>query len=228
MTVTPTGRVERVAMAEPAELLIKEAHKKARRRRLRWTTAFTILVATCLVAVGIVHYTSSPRVNDGRSNTSTQALTCPSARVKLLGVTTLPGAAVSAGMLVRASVSSSATCTMSGYPIVSAQLTKYSTAVARDVRNAYLGGGMTTTARLPRLSITPRPRVVSFTIDFVTGNGPVCPRINSIKISLPGSRDVLTTRPIFNAGGLAQPMHFIYCGGLQVTPLVKGTSGSGS
>jgi hypothetical protein len=148
--------------------------------------------------------------------------------VKLLGVTGLNGAAVDAGILVRASVMSPVACTMSGYPIVGAVLTSHSTAMASDVRNAYLGGGMTTNAPLPRLSITSNPRVVSFTIQFVTGNGPTCPRVNAIKVTLPGSREVLTTRPIFNAGGLALPMKFIYCGHLQVTPLVKGSSGKGS
>ena len=226
MTIAPTDQPAQVLLPDPAELLIKEAREKARRRRVRQMTLFAILVATCLVALGIVHYTSSPgKLDSSGSDTSATALTCPSSRVRLLGVTTLPGAAVSAGMLVRTSVSSSATCTMSGYPIVDAQLTNHSTAMGRDVRNAYLGGGMTTTAPLPRLSITSHPRVVSFTIDFVTGNGTVCPRIDSFKISLPGSREVLTTRPIFNAGGLAQRMKFIYCSGLQVTPMVKGSSG---
>ncbi len=73
--------------------------------------------------------------------------------------------------------------------------------------------------------MTPNPRVVSFTVQFVTGSGTTCPRINAIKITLPGTREALTTRPIFNAGGLALPMKFIYCGDLQVTPLVKGSSG---
>lgn len=216
-------------MPDPSELLIKEAREKARRRRLRWAKALTLLIAACLIAIGIVHYTSSStKSGNNRSDTSATVPTCPSARVRLLGVTTLPGAAVSAGMLVRASVSSSATCMMGGFPIVGAQLTSHSTAMAGDERLGIFGGMSKPSAPLPRLPITSRSRVVSFTIEFVTGNGTVCPRINSIKISLPGSRQVLTTRPIFNAGGLAQPMHFIYCGGLQVTPLVKGSSGSGS
>jgi len=229
VTITPTELVEQVVMPGSAELLIKEARERARRRRLRWTTAFTLLIAACLTAIGIVHYTSSPRkLSNSRSDTSATVPTCPSARVRLLGVTTLPGAAVSAGMLVRAAVSSSATCTMGGFPIVGAQLTSHSTAMASDQRLGIFEGMSKPTAPLPRLSITSRSQVVSFTIDFVTGNGPVCPRIDSIKISLPGSREVLRTRPIFNAGGLAQPMRFIYCSGLQVTPLVKGASGSGS
>jgi hypothetical protein len=192
------------------EALIKEARVLSRRRRRRGLVVITLLAVACLLAIGIVHYT------------------CPSARVKLLGVTGLNGAAVDAGVLVRASVSSPVACTMSGYPIIGAELTSQPTAMASDVRNAYLGGGMTTSAPLPRLSITSDPRVVSFTIQFVTGNGPTCPRVNAIKVTLPGSREVLTTRTIFNAGGLALPMKFIYCGHLQVTPLVKGSSGKGS
>ena len=226
MTITPTGQPEQVVMPDPAELLIKEAREKTRRRRLRWTSLFALLIAACLIAIGIVHYTSSPtRTSSGRSGTSAKALTCPSARVKLLGLTGLPGAAVSAGVLVRASVSSLATCTMGGFPIVDAQLTSHSTAMAGDQRLGIFGGMSKPTSPLPRLSITSNPRVVSFTIEFVTGNGPTCPRINSINITLPGSRETLTTRPIFNAGGLALPMKFIYCGDLQVTPLVKGSSG---
>jgi hypothetical protein len=211
---------------DPAELLIKEAREKTRRRRLRWASLFTLLVAACLIAAGIVHYTSSPtRTSSGRGGTSAKAMTCPDARVKILGETGMSGAAVYAGLIVRTSVTSSPACPMSGYPIIGAQLTSHATAMASDVRETYLGGGMTTTTRLPRLSITSRPRVASFTIQMVTGNGPTCPRINAIKVTLAGSRETLTTRPIFNAGGLALPMKFIYCGELQVTPLVKGSSG---
>lgn len=209
------------------EALIEEARERARRRRhLRFRMTVVLLAAACLIAIGIVHYASSPtRTSSGHSNTSAKALTCPSARVKLLGVTVLNGAAVYDGVLVRTSVMSPVACTMSGYPIVGAVLTSHSTAMASDVRETYLGGGMTTTAPLPRLSMTSNPRVVSFTIQFVTGNGPTCPRINAIQITLPGSREAITAHPIFNAGGLALPMKFIYCGGLQVTPLVKGSSG---
>ena len=229
MTITPTGQPEQAVMPDPAELLIKEAREKTRRRRLRWTSLLTLLVAACLVAIGVVHYTSSPTKTSSRhSNTSAKALTCPSARVKILGETGMNGAAVYAGLIVRASVTSSPACLMSGYPIVGAQLTSHATAMASDVRETYLGGGMTTAAPLSRFSITSRPRVVSFTIQMVTGNGHTCPWFNSIKVTLPGSRETLTARSMYHAGGLSLPMPFIYCGHLQVTPLVNGSSGRGS
>jgi len=208
------------------EALIKEARVLSRRRhRRRGLIVITLVALACLIVAGVDRFSSA--TTPSSNNDAATAVACPSARVKLLGVTTIPGAAVSAGVLVRASVMSTVACTMSGYPIVGAELTSHSTAMASDVRNAYLGGGVTTTASLPRLSITSRPRVASFTVQFVTGNGPTCPRINMIQITLPGSREVLTTRPIFNAGGLALPMKFIYCGDLQVTPLVKGSTEKG-
>ncbi len=206
------------------EALIEEAREKTRQRRLRWVSLTAIFAAVCLIVIGIVHYTSSPTKTSG-GNTSAKALTCPNARVKLLGETGMNGAAVYSGILVRASVSSSVACTMSGYPIVGAELASHSTAMASNARETYLGGGMTTTTVLPRLSVTSNPRVVSFTVQFFTGNGPTCPQVNAIKITLPGSRETVTARPIFNAGGLALPTKFIYCGNLQVTPLVKGASG---
>lgn len=210
------------------EALIEEARQRARRRRhLRFRIAIVLFAAACLIAAGIVHYASSPtRTRSGRPDASAKTLTCPSARVKLLGVTALAGAAVYGGLIVRASVTSSPACTMSGYPIVGAVLTSHSTTMASDVRETYLGGGMTTTAPLPRLSMTSRPRVVSFTIQWVGGNGPTCPRVNSIHITLPGSREILTPRTMYEANvGVIGLSGIIYCGHLNATPLVKGSSG---
>ena len=98
--------------------------------------------------------------------------------------------------------------------------------MASDVREIYLGGGLTTDAPLPRLSITSRPRVVSFTIEWVGGNGPTCPRVNSMRITLPGTQEVLTPRTMYEANvGVTRLSGIIYCGDLRVTPLVKGSSG---
>jgi hypothetical protein len=208
------------------EALIKEARVLSRRRRRRrGLLVITLLAAACLIVVGVDRFSSETTSHGHNDVSATSAVTCQSARVKLLGVTDVSGAAVYGGALVRASVTSTVACSMSGYPIVAAQLTSQSTATASDVRDTYLGGGIRTTAPLPRLSITSLPRVVSFTIQFVVGDGPVCPQINTIKITLPGSREILRARPIFEAGGLALPMRYIYCGELQVTPMVSGSSG---
>jgi hypothetical protein len=101
--------------------------------------------------------------------------------------------------------------------------------MASDVRNAYLGGGMHTNTPLPRLSITSRPRVVSYTVDREEGGGipSTCLSINSIQIELPGSRETLTARSMSQAPGGVTRMG-TDCGHLQVTPLAKGSSGNKS
>jgi hypothetical protein len=213
-------------MPDPAELLIKEAREKTRLRRVRWASLFTLLIAACLIAVGVVHFTSSP-TKTSSGNTSAKALTCPSARVKLLGVSAIAGGLGHEGVLVRASVTSSPACTMNGYPIVGDELTSHSTVMASEMRLGYLGGFANSIAPLPRLSITSRPRVVSFTIQMAGCNGPR-PSVNAIQITLPGSRETLTARSLYEAGVGVIRGFGIYCSHLFVTPLVKGASGSGS
>jgi hypothetical protein len=114
---------------------------------------------------------------------------------------------------------------MSGYPIVGEELTSGSTAMASDMRLGYLGGFAKANAPLPRLSITSRSRVVSFTIQMPGCNGPR-PMANAIRITLPGSRGALTARSMYE-GGIGVIKGFgIYCGQPFVTPLVKGSSGN--
>jgi hypothetical protein len=208
------------------EALIEEARERARHRhRRRFGIAVVLLAAACLIVIAVVHYTSSP-TSSGRRDASATALTCPSARVKLLGVSAISGGLGHAGLIVRASVSSSSACTMSGYPIVGEELTSHSTVMASDVRLGYLGG-WATSAPLPRLSITSRSRVVSFTIQSAGCNGPR-PSTSAIQITLPGSREILTARSLYEAGVGVIRGFGIYCGHLFVTPLVNGSSGSGS
>jgi len=225
VTITPTGQPQ-VKMPDPAELLIEEARKASRRRRTHLASMFSVLVAVCLIAIGIVHYTSSPtRTSSGHPDSSSRVLTCPSALVKLLGVSVIPGGLGHAGLLVRTSVTSSPRCTMSGYPIVEEELTSGTTAKASDMRLGYLGGFAEASAPLPRLSITSRSREVSFTIQMAGCNGPR-PSANAIRITLPGSRGALTARSMYE-GGIGVIRGFgIYCGHLFVTPLVKGSSGN--
>jgi hypothetical protein len=181
-----------------------------------------------LVTLGIDRYGSSlAGASSDHKDAWTSTLACPHARVKLLGVTEFEGAAVYAGLLVRASVTSSVACTMRGYSNVGVELDNRSTATAHDVRFGYLPGGMTTTNEpLPRLSITLRPRVVSFTMQWVSGNGHTCPWINAIEFTSPGSREILTARTMHQTGIGVTRLWGIYCGYLQVRPLVNGSSGS--
>ena len=45
----------------------------------------TVLVALCLLAIALIHYTTSSTTTGGRSDSSSPALTCPHALVKLRG-----------------------------------------------------------------------------------------------------------------------------------------------
>jgi hypothetical protein len=210
------------------EALIKEARVLSRRRRRRrGLLVITLAAVACLIVVGVDRFSSATASSGKNDAAAASALACPSARVKLLGVTGMEGGSGHGGLLVRASVSSSAACTMSGYPIVGAQLTSHSTAMAIGVRNAYLAGGMATNAPLPRISIASRPRVLSFTVQMNDGGGipSTCPSINSIQITLPGSLGTLTARTMYQVNvGVTRGMGN-YCGHLLVTPLVTGSSG---
>jgi hypothetical protein len=213
------------------EALIKEARVLSRsRRRRRGLLVITLVAAACLIVVGVDRFapaTASSGHNDASG--SAVAITCPNALVKLLGVTSIPGAAVTAGILVRASVSTSVACAMSGYPTVQARLTNLSTAVAGDERTGIFGGlpvSPKSNSAFPRIPITSHPRVVSFTVEFISGNGPSCPRIDSVQLSLPGSPLNISTRTMREGGRVGSQPLGIYCGYLYVTPLVKGSSGT--
>jgi len=210
------------------EALIKEARVLSRRRRRRrGLLVITLVAVACLIVFGVDRFSSPPASRSSNNALASAALTCPSAQMKLLGVTAISGGLGHAGLLVRASVSSSATCAMSGYPTIGAGLSSHSTAMAGDMRLGYLGG-WATGAPIPQLSITSRPRIVSFTIQWADGNGPTCPSVNAIQVTLPGSREVRTARSMYEGGIGNTRFMGIYCSHLFVTPLVKGSSGSGS
>ena len=212
------------------EALMKEARVLSRRRRRRrGVLVITLAAVACLIVVGVDRFSST--TTSSSNNDVAAAVTCPSAHVKVLGVSSIPGAAVTAGLLVRASVSSSVSCAMSGYPTVYARLTNLSTAVARDERTGIFGGlpySSKANAASPLILVTSHPRVVSFTVAFFSGNGPTCPRINSVQMTLPGSRLNVTARTMREGGRIGSQPLGIYCGYLSVTPLVKGSSGKGS
>jgi hypothetical protein len=213
------------------ETLIEEARLLSQHRhRRRGLLVITLVAVTGLIVVGAVRFFSATSTA-GRSDRSASTLaasTCSNARVRLLGVTSIPGAAVSAGILVRASVSSSVACSIGGYPTLQAQLSSRSTVVSGDQRSGIFGGlplSSKSNSTLPRIPITSRSREVSFTIAYFSGNGPPCPRINSVQMTLPGSQLSMTARSM-RAGGMVGPQILgSYCGNLDVTPLVNGSSG---
>jgi hypothetical protein len=209
---------------------MKEARVLAwRRRRRRGLLAIALVAAAFLIAVGVDRMSSKTALSGHNDASENTGLTCPDARVKLLGVTSIPGAAVSAGILIHASISSSVACTMSGYPTIDARLSNLSTAMASDHRTGIFGGlpySSKSNGAIPRILVTSHSRVVSFTVAFFSGNGPPCPRINSVQITLPGSRVNITARTMREGGMVGSQPLGSYCGYLSVTPLVSGSTGT--
>lgn len=199
-----------------------EAREPALRRRHFLFSVFVVLIPITLTACAVQY----PQ-GVSASPSPTMAPICQSARVKLLDVTGISGGMGHGGDVVRASVTSPFMCMMSGYSIVGLELSNHSTATASNVRQGYLGGFENATAPLPQISVTSDSQIVSFTIQWAIGNGPICPAMKAFQITLPGSRDLLTAQSVYNPPfGLTQGLG-IYCGNLQVTPLIKGSSGSG-
>ena len=203
--------------------LIEEARPRpGRRRRVGVGVALVVVASLAVSGLGSPP-TVAPRVLLADRVATPPA--CARARVALVAVTPMSGAAVYDGLVARVAVSPPTACTMSGYPTLRGELSSRATVTAGRVRATYLGGGLVHAASLPRLAITPHSRELSFTVQFVTGNGPTCPRLDAVEFTLPGSRAVLVARTIYGAGRDAEPAPLIDCGHLVVTPLVPGSSG---
>ena len=154
--------------------------------------------------------------------------TCTDLRVKLLGADSIPGAATTAGILVKVEVSSTANCEYKGYPIAAAMLSSGLTRMASDLRTDIFGGmptGSEASAPLHSFVITSRARTVSFTLSWFSGNGTACPLISGLRFTLPGSRQSLVVHSIYEGGVGMTKFLGIYCGHLSVTPTVPGFTG---
>lgn len=200
----------------------KKSSNPARRRRHFLFPIVVVLIPITLTACAVQYpqaVTASP--------SPTMALICQSAHAKLLDVTAIPGGMGHAGVVVRASVTSPSACTMSGYSIVGLELSNHSTAMAGNVRMGYLGGFENANVPLPQISVTSGSQIVSFTIQWSGFSDGNCPAIKALQITLPGSRGLLTARSVHEAPFGLIPGFGIYCENLQVTPVVKGSSGSG-
>ncbi len=213
------------------ELLIKEARRRTRRRRgISALAIFAVAAGTLLVTSGGRGHGSpsatSPASASSRGATPA-APPCQAPRIHLLSVISEAGGLGHAGVLVRLAVSSSSTCSISGYPTVQGILNGHSTAIASNVRDAYLPGGIhSRSAPLPKIAVTSHPRAVSFTLQWADiGGGATCPLLDSIAVTLPGSRHAVTATSMREGGVGVVPNLGSDCGHLAATPLVKGGTG---
>jgi hypothetical protein len=225
-SLVPSGLTPRSLFDE--EALIEEARRQSRRRRRR---VGAIVVSAALVAglvgIGAYRLVTTPAGTNGSGAPPSPIAACSRVQVTYLGADAFPGAAVSAGILVKASVSSVTSCFLRGYATMSALFRGGSSATASPIRLGIFGGAPSkrSSAPLPSLDISNHPRIVSFTVAWVTGNGNRCPRIDALRFTVPGSHNAQVIRSFYN-GGVGNTSYFgISCGQLSVTPLVAGSTG---
>lgn len=210
--------------------LIEEARQVGRRRRRRRATlGLCAFVVAALIGVSIHQLVTSTAGAGGAGAARASIATCSHVHVKLLGTGAFPGAAVSAGILVDTAVSATTACRFDGYATLSAILGDGSSATASDLRSGLFGGfapGGGAGAPLHSFKITSLPTTLSFTIEWVTGNGgDGCPAITGLRFTMPGSRDALVFRSAYEGGVSNTSFLGIYCRFLSVTPVVAGPTG---
>jgi uncharacterized protein DUF4232 len=225
MTITPTRHDVAFDTPNPAELLIEEARRLGRRRRL--AKGLVVLSALAIVAIlvsTITHYSrSQPSVATGSAN-SHAASSVPTCSIGQLSVTSkgLIGAGgTDGGILLFRNVSSRA-CSLFGYPNVRAIGTGGSVIEASHMSNGMLGGwdwtGLSKAPKPPTIVLTNKSELASNWYQY-SENGPAGYKIfraRTLSIGLAGSSAAVHVRgSVFAADGK-----------MSVTPFVPGATGT--
>ena len=179
-----------------------------------------MLVLALVVAAGVFALRASdrPPVLSGRAR-------CRPSQIRATA-TPLPGAAVSAGWVIRYRDVSPSACTLSGYSAVKLSTTGVSE-VAAHVQMGPLGGGLLyrLRPRMPRVLLRDKKAVASSQVSYVSQGTAqsMCPeskkyplRFRSISVTEPGA-----TR------SFALPVSAtVFCSQLAASPIVPGGTGS--
>lgn len=217
MTITPTRQSEQVETPGPAELLIKEAHRRTRRRRAGYGfVALAVVVAVLATFASGTFDRPAARTSNGipASEVAVGLPRCAATQLRVSGLEA-NGAAVSAGWIVRLRNASAHACTLSGYPSVRG-INQWNGAVltAAHTLNSYIGGWPSGKA-IPTVDLKAKGGVASFLIDFVTNNNyRACPYVTSLRVSVPHSTTVFTLKSRLQV-----------CKYFQVHPFVPGLTG---
>lgn len=217
-TIEESPKTSVVRVAE--EALIREARRHARIQRAKRLTIFMVLIGA-VVALLIQFGGFSP----GDANTKLSKIgpaaalpACTKATLKLISASSVPGAAVTAGILFNLVVESPQACSLAGFPLVKATVAGQGLATtAHQLLSGLLGGlppTATSASRAPTISIQGQPKRISFVVEYWTGNGNQCPKMTSLEFSIPGS-----------VGQIRVPVDGDLCGSLTNTPIVSGSTG---
>jgi hypothetical protein len=217
VTLTPTRRPDQVEILDPAELLIREARQKTRRRRGAYAFV-SLVVAAALFATMFSSIFNRPAIRTSYGTPATEVPLvvprCAATQLRVSGIEA-NGAAVSAGWIVRLRNASAHSCTLSSYPSVRG-INQWNGAVltAAHTRNSYIGG-WNSSKPVPTVDLKAKGGVASFLIDFVTNNNyRACPYVIMLRVSIPRSTNIFTLKSRLQV-----------CKYFQVHPFVPGLSG---
>jgi hypothetical protein len=219
VTLTPTGQPDRIAVSDPTELLIKEARRKARRRRAGFgvvTLAVAVAVIVTIVS-GAFNGPVARTANDTSAREFALSLSqCHATQLRVWDYTPPYSAADYGVIVVRLKNVSAHECSLSGYPSVQG-INQWNGAVftAAHTRDSYMGG-WESTKPLPVIALRAKAGVASFLVDYITGDDiHACPYLNTLRVKVPYSTtDFTLTSTELQA-----------CKYLQVHPFVPGLMG---
>jgi hypothetical protein len=241
LTITPTRPSGSGEIHEPEELLIKEAHEAARRRRVGWLTVFLIIVLTVSSIVASMVGGSKPtrQIGSGTAHSEKSAVAILPCTISSLRISVQNGDGLHHGVESMQFLNvSENSCKLTGYPKVSAILDSakepglnagvYAPAMpgtlkkAVDVQWSWAGGvdvGDTPlkTFVAPTIVLAPRTGVATSTLNWIdgpNGNG-TCPAFSELNIGI-GKASVTRFVRAF------EPL----CYEFAVTPIVRGKTGS--
>jgi len=195
VTITPTRQPGQVETPGPEELLIKEAHRRTRRRRTAYgLVALAVVVAVLATFVSGTFDRPGTRTSNGTpvSEVAGGLPRCNATQLRVSGIDA-NGAAVTGGWIVRLRNVSGHACSLTGYPSVQG-VNQWNGAVltAAHTRDSYIGGWQSNKP-LPIVDLRAKGGVASFLVDFVGGNNYLaCPYLNTLHVRIPHSVTVFT------------------------------------
>ncbi len=227
MTIAPPETREDWIVADPIDVLIREARRRTRRRRWASLGVATIVLLGTVALVAHQHGASPQRPSTVKSTDRTAALApapCTAAQLRGGLIGTTGGAGTFVELFAVENVSSHS-CAVTGYPT----LTFFSASgvrVAQQVkylRSVYGKIGFNRKGALPSVTLAAHRGVASFWItegDIPSGEPPMaCHHYETIAVQPPGA-----TRSLAIA---LQPDRGIYaCTVVAVLPMMPGISGS--
>jgi Protein of unknown function (DUF4232) len=228
MTMTPPREDILDHVTDPLELLIKEARRRALRRRLTYGAGLITTVAALLVAAAMGGYGSPLRANAGRSSFARASALAATPCLASAVTVTLEGTDGAAGTLTQLFLvrnGSGYACSLTGYPTVSFISATGATVAQVMTHTRSQGGvlGLSRAGTLPRVNLAAHGGVASFWLashDVPVGVRPApCVTIARVSVAWPsasGARQVT----------LGRFHQFMSCGHANVFPVLAGIYGA--